>query len=55
MEARYCQFCDADYDEIPNLLKNKNRTFKQAIKDELPLWGFLNISYEEWVKSILEG
>lgn len=52
--GRYCQFCDAEYEEIQKLLKrNKNRTFKQAIKDELPLGGFLIISYDEWVKSIL--
>ena len=53
-EARYDTFCDAFYDEIPGLLKrNKNRTFKQAIKDELPLGGFLDVSYDEWYKSIL--
>lgn len=53
-EGRYYQFCDAEYEEIQKLLKrNKNRTFKQAIKDELPLGGFLSISYDEWVKSIL--
>lgn len=53
-EGRYYQFYDAEYDEIPKLLKrNKNRTFKQAIKDELPLGGFLDMSYDEWVKSIL--
>ena len=28
-EARYYQFCDAEYEEIQKLLKrNKNRTFK---------------------------
>ena len=53
-EGQYYQFCEADYEEIPKLLKrNKNRTFKQAIKDELPLGGFLNVSYEEWYNSIL--
>ena len=46
----------ADYDEIPKLLKrNKNRTFKQAIKDELPLGGFLDVSYEEWRDSVLNA
>ena len=53
-EERYYRFSDADYDEIPKLLKrNKNRTFKQAIKDELPLGGFLDESYEDWVASVL--
>ena len=53
-EGQYYQFCEADYEEIPKLLKrNKNRTFKQAIKDELPLGGFLDVSYEEWYNSIL--
>lgn len=53
-EGRYYQFCDAEYEEIQKLLKrNKSRTFKQAIKDELPLGGFLNVSYDEWIKSIL--
>lgn len=53
-EVRYYQFCEVDYAEIPKLLKrNKNRTFKQAIKDELPLGGFLDVSYEEWYNSIL--
>ena len=55
-EDRYAQFFDADYDDIPKLLKrNKNRNFKQAIKDELPLGGFLDMSYDEWVSSILEN
>lgn len=54
-EARYYQFSEAEYDEIPKLLKrSKNRTFKQAIKDDLPLGGFLDVSYDEWVESILD-
>lgn len=48
-------FNDADYDEIPKLLKqNKDRTFKQAVKDEIPLGGYLDISYEEWIAGILD-
>lgn len=55
-EERYYRFLEADYDEIPKLLKrNKNRTFKQAIKDELPLGGFLDVSYEEWRDSVLNA
>ena len=54
-EGRYYQFCDAEYDDIATLLKrNKKRTFKQAIKDELPLGGFLNVGYDEWIQSILD-
>ena len=53
-EGRYYKFCDAEYDEIPDLLKRtKNRTFKQAIKAEIPLGGFLDVSYDEWKNSIL--
>ena len=52
--ARYFLFMEAEYDEIPKILKrNKNRTFKAAIKDDLPLGGYLKISYEAWVASIL--
>lgn len=49
----YC----ATYKEIPELLKKiKNRTFKQAIEDDIPLGGFLSVdSYDSWVKSILDG
>lgn len=52
----YC----ATYKEIPELLKKiKNRTFKQAIEDGIPLGGFLSVdgsvSYDSWVKSILDG
>lgn len=54
-EERFYMFNDADYDEIPKLLKqNKDRTFKQAVKDEIPLGGYLDISYEEWIESILD-
>lgn len=53
-EESYCQFCDAEYDEIAELLQqNKKRTFEQAIEDDLPLGGFLDVSYDEWVASIL--
>lgn len=52
-EGRFYSFADADYKEIPSLLKkNKSRTFKQAIKDDIPLGGFLDMSYDAWVKSI---
>ena len=54
-EERFYMFNDADYDEIPKLLKrNKNRTFKQAVKDDIPLGGYLDISYEEWIADILD-
>lgn len=54
-EERYYTFQEAGYDDIPGLLKrNKNRTFKQAIKDDLPLGGFLDTTYEEWRDSVLE-
>lgn len=57
-EGRFYQFCEvcdeADDDEILRLLKrNKNRTFKQAIKDDIPLGAFLDISYDEWVRKTL--
>lgn len=53
-EERYYTFMEANTADIFRLLKrNKNRTFKQAIKDELPLGGFLDIGYEEWVATIL--
>ena len=54
-EERFYMFNDANYDEIPQLLKrNKNRTFKQAVHDEIPLGGYLNVSYEEWIAGILD-
>ena len=53
-EEKYERFSEADWDDIPKILKrNKGRTFKQAIKDELPLGGFLDVSYEEWCETIL--
>lgn len=53
-EGRFYYFMDAEYDDIPKILnRNKNRTFQKAIKDDLPLGGFLDTSYEEWVASIL--
>ena len=54
-EARYYTFLEADYQDIPKLLKrNKNRSFKKAIKDDIPLGGFLDESYEEWYASVLD-
>ena len=53
-EERYESFLAADYEDIPKILKrNKNRTFKQAVKDDLPLGGFLEEPYEKWYKSII--
>jgi hypothetical protein len=49
----YC-YSAASYAEISKLLKRyKKRTFQKAIKDELPLGGFLDGSYEEWRESVL--
>lgn len=53
-EGRYYMFDGAEYDEIPGILKrNKFRTFKKAIKDDIPLGSFLNEPYESWYKSII--
>ena len=53
-EKKYCTLLDARYDDIPKLLKrNKNRSFKQAIEDDIPLGGFLDVPYEEWYASVL--
>lgn len=53
-EGRFYAFCDAEYEDIPAMIKrNKNRTFKQAIKDDLPLGSFLNQPYESWYQSII--
>lgn len=53
-EGRFFMFDGADYDEIPDILKrNKFRTFKKAIKDEIPLGGFLDEPYERWYQSII--
>ena len=53
-EGRYFMLDGADYDEIPDILKrNKFRTFKKAIKDEIPLGGFLDEPYERWYQSII--
>ena len=55
-EARYYSFLSAEYEEIPQLLKrNKGRTFKKAIKDDLPLGGFLDCTYEEWIEKTLDS
>ncbi len=53
-EDEYEDFCDADYEDIPELLEeNKSCTFKQAIEDDLPLGGFLDEPYESWYQSII--
>lgn len=53
-KKQFYQFKKANYKKIPKLLKRDNsRTFKQAIDENLPLGGFLNVSYDEWIKSIL--
>ena len=53
-EDRYYRFEEADSDDIEKILKrNKNRTFKQAIKDEIPLGGYLDTTYEEWYNNII--
>ena len=55
-EDRYYRFEEADSDDIGKILKrNKNRTFKQAIKDEIPLGGYLDTTYEEWYNSIINN
>ena len=54
-EERYYTYLSAGYDTIPKLLKrNKNRSFKQAIKDDIPLGGFLSMPYEKWYASVLD-
>lgn len=58
--AAYGDLCCATFEEIPELLDGiKTRTFKQAIEDGIPLGGFLSVdgsvSYDSWVKSILDG
>ena len=53
-EGKYYAFQDADYDEIPKILnRNKYKTFKKAIADDMPLGGFLDEPYDEWVASII--
>ena len=53
-EDRYYRFEEAYSDDIEKILKrNKSRTFKQAIKDEIPLGGYLDITYEEWYNNII--
>ena len=53
-ERRYYKFYDAEHKKIPKLLKNEYyRTFRQAIKEDLPLGGFITVGYDKWVKSIL--
>ena len=54
-EDRYYRFEEADSDDIEKILKrNKKRSFKQAIKDEIPLGGYLNTTYEEWHNKIVK-
>ena len=44
-----------NYDTIRALLKDeKNYTFKEAYEEDVPLGGFLDVSYDEWVDSILQ-
>lgn len=53
-EGKYYEFQAADYDDIPDILKrNKYKSFKKAIADDMPLGGFLDKSYDEWVASII--
>ena len=53
-EELFYIFNKAEYDEIPDLLEaEKDRNFEQAIKDDIPLGGYLEMSYEEWVATIL--
>ena len=50
----YYEFQDAGYDEIPEILKrNKYMTFKEAIEDDMPLGGYLDRPYDEWVALII--
>lgn len=53
-EDQYEDFCDADYEDIPELLEqSKGVTFKQAIEEDLPLGGFLDEPYDSWYQSII--
>ena len=55
-EDRYYRFKEADSNDIEKILKrNKNRTFKQAIKDEIALGGYLDLTYEEWYNDIINN
>ena len=55
-EGRYYRFEEADSNDIEKILKrNKKRTFKQAIKDEIPLGGYLDITYDEWYNDIINN
>lgn len=60
-EEEYDAFTDADYDEIPNLLKtDPYMTFEQAINDDnyegdYPLGGLLDMTFEEWRESVISG
>ena len=55
LNALYFEFCSAEYDDIPGLLKdNKSYTFEDAFNEEIPLGGFLDVSYDEWIESILQ-
>ena len=53
-EEQYEDFVESEYDEIPDYLSEVEAcTFEQAIEDELPLGGYLDIPYSEWRDSIL--
>jgi hypothetical protein len=54
-EELFFAFSDADFDEIPAFLEDEESyTFKEAYEEDVPLGGFLDVSYEEWVDSILQ-
>ena len=54
-EDKYEDFCNADYEDIPELLEqSKGVTFKQAIEEDLPLGGFLDEPYDSWYQSIID-
>jgi len=53
-EEKYYAFQDAVYEEIPDVLMGEEyKTFKKAIADDMPLGGFLDEPYDEWVASII--
>lgn len=53
-EEQYEDFAESEYDEIPDYLSEAEVcTFEQAIEDELPLGGYLDVPYSEWRDSIL--
>ena len=54
-EEQYEDFVESEYDEIPDYLSEAEAcTFEQAIEEDLPLGGYLDIPYSEWRDSILD-